>query len=89
MAHAGTTLRGITSPYSLSRPRSPLICAVRNFTSCWRIRWSARIACCSSLFTATVLMPGICAAVQIARASCASFLLPDTKGLTALARLRQ
>ena len=31
-------------------------------------------------------MPGICAAVQIARASCASFLLPDTKGRTALAR---
>ena len=30
-------------------------------------------------------MPGICAAVQIARASCASFLLPDTKGRTALA----
>ena len=77
--------RGITSPYSVRRPRSPLICAVRNFTSCWRIWCSARIACCSSLFTATVRTPGICAAVQIACASCASFLLPDTKGRTALA----
>lgn len=39
----------------------------------------------SSLLTATVSMPGIFAAVQIARASCGSFLLPDRKGRTALA----
>jgi imidazolonepropionase-like amidohydrolase len=25
---------GMTSPYSLSRPRSPLVCAVRNLTNC-------------------------------------------------------
>ena len=35
---------------------------------------SARIACCSSLLIATVLTPGCC--TSIARASCASFLLP-------------
>ena len=73
---------GITSPYSANRPRRPLICAVRNFTNCWRIRCSASTACCSSVFTATVLMPGCCTAIQIARASCASFLLPRTNART-------
>ena len=76
---------GMTSPYSVNRPRRPLIWAVRNFTSCWRIRCSARIACCSSLLIATVLTPGCWTAVQIARASCASFLLPLTKGRTVFA----
>ena len=50
--------RGMTSPYSVNRPRRPLIWAVRNFTNCCRIRCRARTACCSSLLTATVLMPG-------------------------------
>ena len=45
-----------------------------------RIRCSARIACYSSLFTATVRASGNCAAVQIACASCASSLLPETNG---------
>ena len=76
---------GMTSPYSVRRPRRQLICAVRNFTNCWRMRCSARIACCSSVLIATVLMPGCCTAVQIARASCASFLLPPTKGRTIFA----
>ena len=68
-----------------NRPRRPFIWAVRNFTSCWRMRCSARIACCSSLLIATVLMPGCCAAVQTARASRASFLLPPTNGRTIFA----
>ena len=75
----------MTSPYSVRRPRRWLIWAVRNFTNCWRMRCSARIACCSSVLIATVLMPGCCTAVQIARASCASFLLPPTKGRTIFA----
>ena len=45
----------------------------------------ARTACCSSLLIATVLMSGCCTAVQIARASCASLLLPPTKGRTIFA----
>ena len=77
--------RCMTSPYSVSRPRRPFIWAVRNFTSCWRMRCSARTACCSSLLIATILTPGCCAAVQIACASRASFLLPFAKGRTALA----
>ena len=40
---------------------------------------------CRVAGTEAMGLPGICAAVQIARASCASFSLPDTKGRTALA----
>ena len=80
---------GMTSSYSVNRPRRPLIWAVRNFTSCWRMRCSARIACYSSLLIATVLVPGCCTAVQIARASCASFLLPPTKSRTIFAGRRR
>ena len=46
--------------------------------NCCSMRCSASTACCASLLTATVLTPGCCTAVQIARASWASFLLPLT-----------
>ena len=34
---------GMTSPYSVNRPRRPLIWAVRNFTSCWRMQRQDRL----------------------------------------------
>ena len=60
--------KGITSPYSLVKPRRPLICASQNFINWARIRCNASTVCCI--------------AVQIALASAASFLLPPTNGLT-------
>src|ERR1700756_4038018 len=71
---SGARPLAMTSPYSVSSPRSALICIVRNFTSCSRVRCSASIACCISVLIATGLL-GCCTASQIARASAGSFLL--------------
>ncbi len=68
------------SPNSRSVPRV-LICEVLNFTSCLRERCRTRTYCFSSVLTAISLL-GCCTAIQIARASITSFLLPMTNALT-------
>ncbi len=74
-------LAPITSPYSVSKPRSALICMVRILTNCCRTRCMASTACWSSVLTATALQ-GCCTASQIALASAASLLLPMLNALT-------
>lgn len=71
----------MVSPNSSNVPCRALICAVRNFTSCLRERRRTSIDCCSSVLTA-ISLPGCCTAIQIARASITSFLLPMTNALT-------
>jgi hypothetical protein len=66
-------------------PRSWFTCMVRNLISDDLIPCSTSMACCSSVFPATVRIPGCLTAVQIAFASAASVLLPCTKGRTNLA----
>lgn len=55
----------ITSPYSVNKLHSPLICVVRNLTSRCRILWSANTACCDSVLTVTALTLGCCMAHQM------------------------
>lgn len=71
----------MVSPNSSNVPCRALICAVRNFTSYLRERCRTSIDCCSSVLTA-ISLPGCCTAIQIARASITSFLLPMTNALT-------
>ena len=73
---------GSTTPNSYNSPRNWFTCITRKRTSCWRMRWSASMACCSSVLTATNRIPGRCAASQIAAASAVSFLLDLTNGRT-------
>ena len=75
------TEKEMVSPNSSNLPCRALICAVRNFTSCLRERCRTSIDCCSSVLTA-ISLPGCCTAIQIARASITSFLLPMTNALT-------
>ncbi|EIQ04016.1 hypothetical protein SFCCH060_4658, partial [Shigella flexneri CCH060] len=47
----------MVSPNSSNVPCRALICAVRNFTSCMRVRCRTSTDCCSSVFTA-ISLPG-------------------------------
>lgn len=71
----------MVSPNSSNVPCRALICAVLNFTSCLRERCRTSTDNCSSVLTA-ISLPGCCTAIQIARASITSLLLPMTNALT-------